>query len=136
MKTKPVLVALLVVVSSALVLTWTHLEYSSATRHDSDRWAVLQDVEGTLLAVEPTSDGVWHHLVALHANGSRMWVGGVVQRYENKWGFRFAPETIIVAQATIEGAQATIRYISENLEYWLTFGIAYVGAVVLEVHEP
>ncbi len=137
MKTKPVLAALLlVVVSSALIVVWTHLEYSSATRHDTDRWAVLQDVEGTLLAVEPTSDAVWHQLVALHANGSRMWVGGVVQRYANKWGFRFMPENIIDAQVTIEGAQATIRYISENLEYWLTFGVAYVGAIVLEVHEP
>jgi len=138
MKTKPVLAALLlvVVVAATIVLVWTRLEYSSATRHDTDRWAVLQDVEGTLLAVEPTRDAVWHQLVALHANGSRMWVGGVVQRYANKWGFRFTPETILVAQVTIEGAQATIRYISENLEYWLTFGVAYVGAIVLDVHGP
>jgi hypothetical protein len=137
MNTKQVLAAvLLVVVSATLVLVWNHLEYSSATQHETDRWAVLQDVEGTLLSVEPTSDEVWAQLVHLNANGSRMWVGGVVQRYTNKWGFRFAPETIIVAQVTIEGAQATIRYISDNLEYWLNFGIAYVGAIVLDIHEP
>ena len=64
-----------------------------------------------------------------------MWIGGVVQRYDNKWGFRFKPETIIIARITIEGAQATIRFISENIDYWLNFGIAYVGSTVIETHE-
>ncbi len=64
-----------------------------------------------------------------------MWVGGVVQRYDNKWGFRFKQETIIIAQITIEGAQATIHFISDDIDYWLNFGIAYVGSIIIETHE-
>ncbi len=128
-------VSLIIVVSAAIFLVWNHLAYSSATKHETDRWAVIQDVDGNVLSVETTSDDVWTQLVQLNGNGSRMWVGGVVQRYDNKWGFRFNPETIIIAQVTIEGAQATIRFISENIDYWLNFGIEYVGSIVIEAHE-
>lgn len=127
-------VSLIIVVSAAVFLVWNHLAYASATKHETDRWAVIQDVDGNLLSVETTSDEAWTQLVQLNANGTRMWVGGVVQRYDNKWGFRFNPETIIIAQVTIEGAQATIRFISENIDYWQNFGIAYVGSIVIEAH--
>ena len=62
-----------------------------------------------------------------------MWVGGEVERYNNKWSFRFKTGTIVVAQFTIEGAQATIRFISEDIDYWIRFGIAYVGSKVVEI---
>ena len=73
------------------------MEYSSATQHDTHRWAVIQDVDGSMLAVETTDDAVWNQFVQLHQNGTEMWIGGVVERYDNKWGFRFNPDTIIIA---------------------------------------
>jgi len=63
-----------------------------------------------------------------------MFVGGIVERYDNKWGFRFKPDTIRVAQFTAEGFQATIRDISADIDYWLNLVWAYVSAKVVEVH--
>jgi hypothetical protein len=106
-----------------------------ALTHDTDRWAVILDTEGSRMAVEPVSDGVWEKLVQLHEDQSTRFVGGIVEQYENKWGFRFKPGNVTVAEFTAEGLQATIRYISENLEYWLD-GWAYVSSRVTEVHSP
>jgi hypothetical protein len=128
-------VALIIVLSAAIFLVWTNLEYSSATKHETNRWAVIQDVDNNVLSVETTNDEIWTQLVQLNANGTRMWVGGEVQRYDNKWGFRFKPETIIIAQFTIEAAQALIRFISDDIDYWINFGITYVGSIVIEIHE-
>jgi hypothetical protein len=61
-----------------------------------------------------------------------MWIGGVIERYDSKWGFRFNPDTIIIAKYTIEGAQTTIRFLSEDVECWITLGIAYIGSTVIE----
>jgi len=106
----------------------------SPVKHDTNRWAVIQDLYASRLAVEPTNDTVWARLVGMHGDGSRLWVGGVVERYANGWGFRFRPDTVRVAEITAEGLQSTIRGISEDLDYWLGLGWAYVYAGVVEVH--
>jgi hypothetical protein len=129
-----ILVVIIVLVAGTSVVIWNHLDYSSATRHDTNRWAVIRDVEGSILAIETTDSAVWNQLVQLHQNGTEMWIGGIVERYNNKWGFRFNPDTIIIAQFTIEGAQTTIRFLSEDIEYWINFGIAYIGSTVNDVH--
>lgn len=129
-----ILVVIIFLVAGTSVVLWNHLDYSSATRHDTNRWAVIRDVEGSLLAIETTDDAVWNQLVQLHQNGTEMWIGGAVERYDNKWGFRFNPETFIIAQFTIEGAQTTIRFLSEDIKYWINFGIAYIGSTVIELH--
>jgi hypothetical protein len=135
MKTKLLYITpIIIIVFISVLLYWNHLEYVSATKHETDRWAVIRDVDGNVLAVETTSEDVWTQLAQLNQNGTRMWVGGVVERYDNKWGFRFKPETIIIAQYTIEGAQATIRFISEDIDYWINFGITYVGSKVVKTH--
>lgn len=103
-------------------------------RHETDRWAVIEDFYGDRIVVEPVSDRVWSQLVQLQQNGSRRWVGGIVEKYGNKWGFRFRPENVTVSEVTAEGLQATIKYISENLDYWLNLGWAYVYAKVTEIH--
>ena len=129
-----ILVVIIVLVAGTSVVIWNHLDYSSATKHDTNRWAVIRDVENSRLAIETTDNAVWNQLVQLHQNGTEMWIGGVVEPYDNKWGFRFNPETIIIAQFTIEGAQTTIRFLSEDIEYWINFGIAYIGSTVNDVH--
>jgi hypothetical protein len=112
-----------------------YLQSQSALKHDTSRWAVIVDVNGDHVAVEPSRDQVWLQLVELNQNGSMMFVGGIVEKYDNSWGFRFKPDNVTVAQLTAEGLQATIRYISQNLDQWLG-GWAYVSSRVTEIHTP
>jgi len=124
----------MVAVAALAITIWTrYMDELSTLKHETSRWAVIQDVNGDRMAVEPTRDEVWSQLVELSQNGGRKWVGGVVERYGNKWGFRFKSETVTVAEVTIEEAQATIRYTSENLSDRLDKW-TYVSARVLEVH--
>lgn len=131
-------VVALIAMSIAGHLIWNHLNYSDYLNeivHETERWAVIEDIEGNHITVEPESDQVWDRLVDLNQNGTRMWIGGIVEEYENKWKFRFKPENITVAEVTAEGLQATIQFISGNLDYWLDLGWAYVSAKVTEIHE-
>jgi len=129
-----VAVALTIVAAVAGAMVWAnYVDVQNALKHETNRWAVIQDVNGDRMAVEPVSDNVWSELVQLNQNGTRMFVGGVVERYGNKWGFRFKPDTVTVAQVTAEGLQATIRHISENIDYWLN-NWAYVSSRVVEIH--
>ena len=117
------------------VAVWAnYVDSLNAVKHDTNRWAVIEDSNGDRMAVEPIDDHIWSELVQLNQNGTRMFVGGIVERYNNKWGFRFKPDSVRVAEFTAEGLQATIRYISENIDYWLNLGWAYVSAKVIEVH--
>lgn len=104
-------------------------------RHETDRWAVIEDIRGDRIAVETTDDAVWAQLISMHTGVTEMWVGGPVERYANGWGFRFRPSGLTVAEVTAEGLQATIRDIGADLDYWLGVGIAYVSAEVVETHE-
>jgi hypothetical protein len=52
------LVSVVLVASLTIYLNWTHMDYLDATRHDTARWAVLQDVKGSVIAVEPAEDAV------------------------------------------------------------------------------
>ncbi len=128
-----VLLIVLAVGSGAVV--WFNYVQITTLKHETDRWAVIQDVNGNRIAVETTDDNVWTQLVQLNQNGTRMFIGSIVEAYGNKWGFRFKPENLTIAQVTAEGLQATIKYISENLDYWLG-GWAYVGAKVTAIHTP
>jgi len=98
-----------------------------------DRWAVIEDSKGDRLKVETSRDEVWAVLVQLYHNGSERWVGGIVERYNNEWGFRFDPDTILIAEITIEAWQTAIRGISERLDYWLG-NMAVVAAKVVAIN--
>lgn len=126
-------VVVLVIAVVSLIVFWTYVTADNALKHDTDRWAVIQDVNSDRIAVEPTSNQTWSQLSQLYSNKSVRWVGGIVEAYGNGWGFRFKPENVTAAEATAEGLQATIKYISENLDYWLG-GWAYVSASVTEIH--
>lgn len=132
-----VVVVLAVVTGSSIWIYVNHLDYVSKIRHETDRWAVITDSKGDIIAVETTSDTVWSQLVELHQNQTQMWIGGFVEEYDNTWGFRFDPDTIIVAEVTVEGAQSDIRGISGDLNYWMNVWAreAYVLANVVETHE-
>jgi len=138
MKKRYVAVAVLAILMVTVILgvaVWAnYVDSLNAVKHETNRWAVIEDRNGDRMAVEPTSDQVWSELVKLNQNGTRMWVGGIVERYDNKWGFRFKPDTVTVAQVTAEGLQATIREINANIDYWLNLGWAYISAKVVEIH--
>jgi len=98
-----------------------------------ERWAIIEDINKDRIKVETTNDKVWAELVQLYQNKSQRWIGGIVETYINEWGFSFNPDTILVAEITIEMWQTTIRGISQNLGYWLG-NMAVVGAKVIEIH--
>ena len=132
-------VTILVTWSIAGHLIWNHLvyqDYLSKIVHETDRWAVIQDSKGDIIAIETKSDHVWNTFIALHQNQTEMWIGGAVEIYNNKWNFRFNPNTIVVAQFTIEGAQSNIKAISEDLDYWINTWAkeTYVMARVIDVY--
>ena len=133
---KLILVSIVLTIAIAalgVVFLINYMRELDALKHETDRWAVIKDVRGDRIAVETVSDEVWSQLVQLKENGSERFVGGIVVEYDNRWGFRFDPNNVTVAEFTAEGLQATIRYISENLDYWLD-GWAYVHAKVTEIH--
>ncbi|UCD96430.1 MAG: hypothetical protein JSV35_08080 [Candidatus Bathyarchaeota archaeon] len=119
---------------------WTRTadsEYLSKTKHDSDRWAVIRDSNGDIIAVESTDDETWNTLQDLRQNQTEMWIGGIIESYDNKWNFRFRPDTIIVARFTVEGGQSNIQGISTDLDYWINIWTkeTYVLATVIEIHD-
>jgi hypothetical protein len=132
-----VFVFVAVVVGYSVWVYTNHLGYLSKTMHETIRWAVIRDSKEDIIAVETTNHDVWNTLVSLHHNHTEMWIGGVVEEYENKWEFRFKPDTIVIAQITIEGAQSNIQGISRELDYWMNVWAkeAYVLAKVAEIHE-
>lgn len=124
---------LMMVIAFVAVVLVISQRKPSSFKHETNRWAVIRDVNGDSIVVEPVNDGVWSELVQLYQSGDQKWVGGIVESYNSSWGFRFKPESIVVAEVTAEGLQATIRFISENLDYWKG-GYAYVSGKVLEIH--
>jgi hypothetical protein len=140
MKNKTILAVLLViaVIASGCIVWWylNYTDYLSKTLHETNRWAVIEDSHGDIMAVETSKDEVWNTFVNLNQNKSEMWIGGIVEEYDNKWGYRFKPTTIIVAELTIEAAQTWIRGLSEDLDYWINTWAkeTYVLVRVIEIH--
>jgi hypothetical protein len=126
-----------VVIISGVLIYWNNLDQQPKTKHETNRWAVITDSKGDIIAVETSSLTVWNDLKNLEENQTQLWIGGTIEEYDNYWGFRFNPDTIITAEITIEGAQATIQFISDDLDYWINTwqNEAYVFAQVTEIHE-
>lgn len=141
MKNKLVLAGVIVlavlVIGFSVWIYWRSIDYSGKTKHETNRWALIEDSKGDIMAIETTNPSVWDTLVNLHNNQTEMWIGGIVEEYDNHWGFRFRPDTIIIAQITIEGAQSNIQGISGDLNYWINVWTnqVYVLAKVVEIHE-
>jgi hypothetical protein len=120
-------------------LGWVYwgTDSSSKTKHETDAWAVIRDSKEDLIAIETSDPTIWITLVDLHNNQTEMWIGGIIEEYDNYWGFRFNPDTIVITQITIEGAQSNIQGISEDLNYWINIWTkqTYVLAKVIEIHD-
>jgi len=119
---------------------WIH--FLRAAADEAFGMAIIEDIKGDRVAVEPTSGEVWNKLVELRHSKEEMWIGGIVEVFifirpdpNYPWGFRFKSENITVAEVTAEGLQTTIRDICENVDYWIRIGQAYVLAKVVEIHK-
>jgi hypothetical protein len=128
---------IIIIVISSLV-GWNH--FILATSQGANRLAIIEDVNGDRIGVEPLSDDVWNTLVELYYSGEAMWIGGEVEIFVTirpdpnyRWGFRFTSETIVVAEVTAEGLQSTLKDISRDLDYWLDLEYSYVFAKVIEI---
>ncbi len=84
------------------------------------------------IQVDPSRQEAMDALMEMHGTGEAKWVGGEIESFENEFGFRFKPDTIVVADLTAEGAQAVFyRTIQDDFAYWQAFGVIYVeGSVV------
>ena len=138
---KPLLMVALaffiMIMSIAAIWLYTNqMDYLEKTVHETNKWVVISDSRGDIIAVETNDQQIWNTLVDLNKNKTTMWIGGIVQLYGNKWGFRFNPNTIIIAEITIEGAQSNIIGISNDIDYWINTWEkeTYVLAQVIELH--
>ncbi|MCW4034785.1 MAG: hypothetical protein NWF03_05415 [Candidatus Bathyarchaeota archaeon] len=124
------------IIFSALTY-WSNSDYSSKTKHETSRWAAIVDSKNDVISVETSDNNVWETIKSLHQNQTEMWIGGVLEEYDNYWGFRFRPDSIVIAEITIEGAQANIKAVSEDLNYWMNTWAkqVYVFAKVSEINE-
>ena len=133
------IVSVFVIVIAVTTLTgWN--QFLATASNGATRLAVIQDVHGNRIAVEPVNEEVWNQLVELHHSGEARWIGGSVETFltfrpdpHYRWGFRFKSDTITVAEITAEALQSTVRNISENLDHWLGMGHSYVFAEVIEI---
>lgn len=132
-----VVVLIIMIVGFSLWVFLGIAEYSDKIKHETDTWAVIDDSKGDVIAVETAELSVWDNLVDLRDNQTEMWIGGIVEEYDNYWGFRFRPDTIVIAEITIEGAQSNIQGISEDLNYWINIWAkeTYVLSEVIEIHQ-
>jgi hypothetical protein len=126
----------IMIIGISLWVYWGSVEFLDKTKHDTNTWAVIEDTKGDVIAVETAEPSVWDNLVNLRNNQTEMWIGGIVEEYGNYWGFRFRPDTIVIAEITIEGAQSNIQGISGDLNYWINTWAreAYVLSKVIEIH--
>ncbi len=136
------IVTLAAIIMTVILATAGQIYFLGAAIDDLPGMAIIEDTNGDRIAVEPINGGVWDELVELYNSKGEMWVGGVVEIFlfirpdpNYPWGFRFNPENITVAEVTAEGLQTTILDISENVNYWIGMGYAYVLAKVVELRD-
>ena len=131
-----VVVVVAVVALAVAAAVWSGNRASpGALKHETARWAVIEDVNGDRMAVETMSNETWSVLVELKQNGSRVWVGSLVETYSNDWGFRFDPRNLTVAWVVDEDVQATVKYVSASFGNWVGRW-AFFSVRVVEVHSP
>ena len=100
-----VVIIIITIVTFSIWVYWGSVNYSDKTNHETDNWAVIEDSKGDVIAVETAEPSVWDNLVNLSNNQTGMWIRGAIEDYSNYWGFRFRPDTIVIAEITIEKAK-------------------------------
>jgi hypothetical protein len=132
MKKYMAIAVILIVVCSGFGYYYLYIE----KEQNMKEYFTIKDLDSSMLTLFNTTElsevspEIVSTLQAMALNGSRKWIGGIVESCNQKWGFRFKLDTIAIADNTAEGLQASIEYISTHLDYWNgTYG--YVSSIVL-----
>ena len=101
------------------------LNNSPDIKHETTRWAIIEDNLGNRLAIEPENTDVWEEFVEYNKPILYAYVKGIVVPYENLWQFRFEPSTISIQNVSSRYLNANIQYIASNLDHLLfnEFGV-------------
>jgi len=95
---------------------------------------LVEDSSGDrmVIQVDLSRDDAIRALTEMCEAGRPRWVGGKLEVFANKFGFRFKPDTVVVAEFTAEGLQASkYRTIQADFDYWRGLGTVYIlGRVV------
>jgi len=59
-------------------------------------------LKSNVIALETTNPDVWDAWVSLHYDETEMWIGDIIEEYDNYWGFHFKPDTIVIAQIKLK----------------------------------
>lgn len=138
-----VLVAVAVISALVIVMWKNSTEGGESTNgEEPERWAMIEDEEGDRMAVVATR--AWAQLVEMNKSGTIKYVGGVIEEYDNEWGFRFNPNSTKVYSLTgyppgFSMPESTIREISQNLNAYLdpdrqVVPFTYIKARVVEIY--
>ncbi len=92
---------------------------------------VVEDVNGDLMSirVSPSMQDTFDALTEMSKTGQRRMVGGEVESFDNKFSFRFKPDTLVVADSS-EGLASQYKVIQEKLKEWGGLTIYVSGKVV------
>lgn len=129
----------ILVAALALALMAAPVALYLSGRPPSHRGFLVEDLTGDRLDVEvaPDRTEARNALRALYTSGERRWIGGEVEPFDNDYGFRFRPDSVVVAEVTAEGLQAgSFREIGQDLGYWQSLGTIYVFGSVAAPPPP
>ena len=133
---RTIVVLLALIVVPITFIYWSRLNYFDRTVHSGNIWVVIEDSEGNLIAIDsPNTNNIeWDELVRLNQNKTEVFIGGAIEQYDNKWGFRFKPDSIAISPFVPNVVQGAIKQISSNLNYWKTLRTVYIYVKVVEIH--
>ena len=97
---------------------------------------LVEDIDGDRMSIRASKNNqdALDALTEMSKTGQTMWVGGEIQDFKNKFGFRFSPDTVAVAEITAEGLQAAkYKSIQEDIDYWRGLGTVYISGKVVSV---
>jgi hypothetical protein len=118
------------------LIYWGRLNYFEETKHSSDLWTTIEDSKGNLISIDfqNTDNNIWDTLVKLNRNGTKIFIGGIIEQYQNKWGFHFKINSIEILRSVTEDRQANIEQISSDLNHWENGQVVYIYSTVVETH--
>jgi hypothetical protein len=133
---KLIIVTFVLIVVLVSLIYWGRLNYFEETIHSSDIWATIKDSKGNLISIDfpNTDNNIWDTLVKLNRNGTKIYIGGIIEQYQNKWGFHFKINSIEILRSVPEDRQANIEQISSELNHWENGQVVYIYSTVVETH--
>jgi len=134
-------IATLLVVSILIItvgaLFWAYYEEVITLKHETQRWAVIEDGNGDRISIETERNNIWHELTVLFENKTERFFGSAVEEYDNKWGFRYNSENISIRELVAEENHTTIKHVSENTTYWMSLDSVYIRGKIIQIQgEP